>query len=36
MSNANIILVTVYSKSDKSDISNTIIESIIQQFEQDT
>lgn len=29
-------LVTVYSKSDKSDISNTIIEGIIQQFKQDS
>lgn len=34
-STTKIILVTVYSKSDKSDISNTLVESIIQQFEQD-
>lgn len=31
---ATVILVTVYSKSDQSDVSNSIIESIIQQFEQ--
>ena len=30
-----IILVTIYSKSDQSDIQNKIIEDIIQQFESE-
>ena len=30
-----VVLVTIYSKSDQSDVSNTIIETIIQKLEQD-
>ncbi len=30
-----VVLVTIYSKSDQSDISNNLIETIIQQLEQD-
>lgn len=31
----NLILITIYSKSDQSDIQNNIIETIIQEFEQE-
>ncbi|EAZ92847.1 type II toxin-antitoxin system RelE/ParE family toxin [Crocosphaera chwakensis] len=31
----NIILATIYAKSDQSDIENKVIESIIEQFEQE-
>lgn len=31
----NIILATIYAKSDQSDIQNKVIESIIEKFEQE-
>ncbi|MEL4894389.1 type II toxin-antitoxin system RelE/ParE family toxin [Crocosphaera sp. Alani8] len=31
----NIILATIYAKSDQADIENKVIESIIEQFEQE-
>ena len=34
-SNINIILATIYSKSDQSDIQNNLIEQIIEKYEQE-
>ncbi len=31
----NIILATIYAKSDQTDIENKVIESIIEQFERE-
>lgn len=33
--NTNVILITIYSKSDQSDIPNKIIEDIIKQFQSE-